>query len=447
MHFKNGEHPQEKHQGQLLPETIHFQELNMLKNIMGVKHWYRPSRVVFIAALTVTSSATHAADWRMVIASTDLVVSVDASNFRRDGPQLRFPATLHWQDAKTKAVTGDLSNYDFDCAGRRVQTEQLFEFRPDGSKVPSSEEKKGYVAIPQNSIAEVFLDRMCDRKNEGNKMNGVAVSVPPDMAAKSVFGLLKLGLDSDQASQLATVKYWDDESLVRWLDSFKVPKAKQAAFFNVLASQTVRTPPPPPPIVPLPSAVATGRVGKHSYSAQEIGAGLWLRADGTFRYGLTVGSLDETAAGRWTAKGNRVQLTNEPRPVPPTVTAGPTRLAPGAPLSINLRTPGGGAVPGVDFFVEFDAGDALTSYTQAASWVLPAGEKRPPRFVTFAWPSYGLRPARFPIDINTANALNFVFTPNDFGVIDLTGLVVEADAKSLTLQRDGGAMRFTKTSQ
>ena len=309
------------------------------------------------------------------------------------------------------------------------------------------QKKKGYVAIPRSSIAEIFLDRMCDMKTQDNKMNGVAVSVPPDTAEKSVFGLLKLGLDTDQASQLATPKYWDDESLVRWLDSFKVPKIKRAAFFKVLASQTVRTPPPPPPIVPLPSAVATGKVGKYTYSAQEIGASLWLQADGTFRYGLTAGSLDETAAGRWTAKRNRVQLINVPRPVPPTVTAGLAKLEPGAPLAINFRTPGGGAVPGVDFFLEFDAGDALPSYTQAASWVLPAGEKRKPRFVTFAWPSYGLRPARFAIDMNAANVLNFVFAPNDFGVIDVTGLVVDADKESLTLQRDGGTMRFDKISE
>ena len=383
----------------------------------------------------------------MVIASVDLVVSVDASTFQRNGRQLRFQATLHSPHSKTKVVQGDLSNFDFDCAGRRVQTEQLFEFLPDGSKEASSEEKKGYASIPRNSIAEVFLDRMCDMKSQGNKMNGVAVSVPPEMAAKSVFGLLKLGLNSDQASQLGTLKYWDDESLVRWLDSFKVPKAKQAAFFKVLADQTVRTPPPPPPIVPLPSAVATGRVGKYTYSAQEIGAGLWLRADGTFRYGLTVGSLDETAAGRWTAKGNRVQLVNAPRPVPPTVTAGPGRLEPGARLSFTLLTPRGGAVPEVEFSLEFDTGEPLASYTEGTSWVLPASEQRKPRFITFSWPSYGLRPARFKVDTDSANALTFVFTPNDFGVIDLTGLVVDADKDSLTLHRDGGTMRFDRAGQ
>ena len=414
------------------------------------------THAVAACIMTLATAAANAADtdtaadWRMVIASQDVIVMVNAVTFRRDGQQLTFRSAAFPPVADADGSIGNVGDLTFDCAGRRMKSEQMLDIRGDGNTVahtPTADEPTGFVAIPPNSVAELFLDRMCRIKPNGNKMDGVLVSMPPEMAAKSVFGLLKLGLDSKQASDLGTQKYWDEASLLSWLDAAAVPKAKRSQVRTVLALQTVQPPPPPAPIVSLASAVATGRVGSYTYSAQEIGAGLWLRADGTFRYGLTVGSLDQTAAGRWTAKGNQIQLTNEPRPTAPTITAGPPSLEPGKPLSLSLRTAAGRGVPGVDFVVDFDTGEPLQSYTQGTNWVLPAGEKRQPRAVTFAWPSYGLRPARFAIDLKASNSLAFVFNPNDFGVVDLTGLRVDADKDGLTLHRDDGILRFTKTNR
>ena len=409
----------------------------------------RPRQIQAAAAfvfLSAFSCAATAADWRMVIASQDVVVMVDAGTFRRDGQQLTFRSAAYPPVADADGSVGSVGDLTFDCAGRRMKSEQMRDIRGDGSTVETVDEPAGFVAIPPKSVAELFLDRMCRIKPNGNKMDGVLVNVPPEVAARSVFGLLKLGLDSKQASDLATMKFWDEASLLSWLDAAAVPKGKRSAVRTVLAVQTEQIPLPPAPIVPLASAVATGKAGKYTYSAQELVAGLWLRADGTFRYGLTVGSLDETASGRWVAKGNQIQLTNEPRPTAPTITEGPGTLEPGKPLSLSLRTSAGRAVPGVDFTVAFDAGEPLESYTQSESWVLPVGEARQPRAVTFAWPSYGLRPARFAVDVNVANSLTFVFNPNDFGVVDLTGLRVDADKDGLTLHRDGGTMRFNKSS-
>ena len=421
----------------------------MAKRIADKSRWHK--QVQFAAAVLIasTSCAVTAADWRMVIASEDVVVMVDAGTFRRDGQQLTFRSAAYPPAADADGSIGNVADFTFDCAARRMKTEQVRDIRADGSTVETvvtAADPKGFVAIAPKSVAALFLDRMCGIKTNGNKMDGVVVSVPPEMAAKSVFGLLKLGLDSRQASDLATQKYWDEGSLLSWLEAAAVPKAKRAQVRKVLAAQSVQAPPPPAPIVPLASAVGTGKVGKYTHSAQELVAGLWLRADGTFRYGLTVGSLDETAAGRWTATGNQILLTNEPRPMAPTITAGPGNLTPGTPLTLQLRTSAGKAVQGVGFTVEFDTGAPLESYMQSASWSLPDSEQRQPRAVTFAWPSYGLRPMRFAMNPKTANNLTFVFNPNDFGVVDLTGLRVDAGKDSLTLHRDGTTMRFTKAN-
>lgn len=401
-------------------------------------------RAAVFSAFAAVTGASHGADWRMVIASVDVMIMVDAETFKREGQQLAFRAALFVPKPQKDGSIGNFANMSFDCAGRRARSEQTLDIKPDGSTAPVTDEKPGFNAVPPGSIGDIFLGRMCDIKLEGNRINGVMVFVSPQLAAKAAFGLLKLGLDSAQASSLAAGKYFDENSLLTGLDEAAVPEKKRAAVRKVLAAQTQLPPPPAAPIVPLKSAVATGKVGKYTHSAQELVAGLWLRADGTFRYGLTVGSLDETAAGRWTAKGNRVELVSEPRPVPPAITVGIGKLEPGAIFSLALSTPAGSPVAGVDFSIEFDSGEPLVSYTQNARWVLPADEKRQPRFITFSWPSYGVKPARFVIDVRRFNAMAFVFAPNSFGVLDMTGLVVDADKDGLTLYRGGDAMRFRK---
>ncbi len=195
----------------------------------------------------------------------------------------------------------------------------------------------------------------------------------------------------------------------------------------------------------LPSAQpANSWAGEYRMSQQELVAGIALNADGTFRYGLTVGSLDETASGRWTATDNHIQLINEPRPVPPAITAGPAMRDPKAGLSLKVIVPKGRGVAGVDLVVGFDDGDTVQDYTQVYGWTMPAEEKRAPRWVQFSLDSYGLRSPRFTIDLNVANTLTFILMPNDFGVVDFTGLPVEVDSNSLVIHRDGGDMRFRR---
>lgn len=419
----------------------------MSNPFVGSAHLRANLQFASAISLSAISGLAGATDWRMVLASVDVVVMVDAETVQRGKHQIAFRGTAFPATPDADGSIGSLGDITFDCKARTMKSERMLDIRQDGSTTANTDGKTGFVAIAKNSVGELFLGRMCGIKVNANKIDGVFVSVPPPLAAKSVFGLLKLDLDSKQASELASQKYWDEESLVTSLASSGVPEAKRPAARSVLAAQTVKAPPPPPPIVPLQSAIATGKVGKYTHNEHELVAGIWLRADGTFRYGLTVGSLDETASGRWTATGNRVQLFSEPRPIAPVITAGTATFLKGAPLSISLRTPAGKPVQGVDFTVEFDTGEPVTSYTKGDGTVVPAGDKRQPRSITFAWPSYSLRPVRFAVDVNKSNSLSYVFTPNDFGVVDLSGLLVESDKDGISLHRDGGIMHFNRASQ
>ncbi|MDF2494975.1 hypothetical protein [Sphingomonas sp.] len=192
---------------------------------------------------------------------------------------------------------------------------------------------------------------------------------------------------------------------------------------------------------------AAALAGDYVSSQMELVARLRLSPDGTFRYGLTVGSLDETAQGRWRVVGEEIELTSDPRPRAPTVEAAAVENTPAAPFGLRVLAPNGQDVPGVDFVIEFDRGEPLSAYTPGDRWVLPTDEHRTPRFVTFAMPRYRLQSARLPLDGAPGRTAIFRLVPNDFGVADLTGARLTVEGDTLTLHREEGTLRFRRAAR
>ncbi len=195
------------------------------------------------------------------------------------------------------------------------------------------------------------------------------------------------------------------------------------------------------------SAQRAAVAGDYVHSERELVAGIRLNPDGTFQYGLTVGSLDERAQGRWRVSGNRIEFTSDPRPVAPTITPGKTVTATGEPFALRVLTPNGGDMPGVDLLLEFDSGEPLESYMAGHPWTLPPEEARTPKFVTFSMPSYRLRSERLPLEARPGTITTFILTPNDFGVADLTGTHADLQDGTLTLHRPEGSMMFKRSSE
>lgn len=211
--------------------------------------------------------------------------------------------------------------------------------------------------------------------------------------------------------------------------------AAAAALLAVPLPAFGQTPPPA-------SAKEDSVAGDYVHSQMELVAGLRLRPDGTFEYGLTVGSHDERAQGRWSRAGDRIALVSAPRPVEPAIVAGPIHTAPGAPFSIRLLGPDGQDIPAIDVRIDFDSGPPLESYLPGGPWSLPPGEKRAPRFVTFHKESYRLRSKPLPLSGAAGTVATFRLIPNDWGVVDLTGAYLEIDGKDLILSRPEGSLRF-----
>jgi hypothetical protein len=185
-------------------------------------------------------------------------------------------------------------------------------------------------------------------------------------------------------------------------------------------------------------------VGDYSSMQMELAAGLRLQRDGTFEYALSVGSLDERARGRWKRVGGRIELVSDPRPVAPTIAANRIEKSPGGVFAIRLVAPNGLDIPGVDLRIDFDTGEPLESYVAGGPWMLPTGETRRPRFVTFSKKSYRIDSGPLPLRADAGTIAIFLLTPNDFGVVDLTGAYLEPDGDKLVLTRPEGAILFAR---
>lgn len=193
------------------------------------------------------------------------------------------------------------------------------------------------------------------------------------------------------------------------------------------------------------SSAADSQAGLYRLAGVHDAAGeLLLRADGRFAYALAYGALDEHAEGRWVRHDTVMALVTEPKPVPPVFRLAPRSTpAPDAP-TLRVTWPDGRGVAGVDVRIGFDGGDPIVDYTQEDGWRLPADEHRTPRWIELAEPIYGIVSPRYPMDNAGAGTLNFMIVPNDIGVVDFSGMVVDVLPGELIVHRGRGEMRFVR---
>ncbi|WP_129586151.1 hypothetical protein [Sphingomonas montana] len=335
----------------------------------------------------------------MIVASDEMVITFVGESVKVKGEMRTARVNLHLLKPDKYGASSYAIDAEVDCTRKLLREVASVGARPDGGVVhlPREAGDNDFKPVRKDSFAVVIQEHLCGIKREDYGKGGIYLYTLGDIAARSVFALLALGIENEASGQLASKRYSEPDEITKALDEQKVPAGKRAAVIHAMDAQIEPEAKPPPPIIPLASAVASGRVGKYMHSEMELASGLCLKADGTFQYFLTVGSLDERASGRWTTQGNRIALINDPVPVPPTITTGPAARERATKLKLKVTTPSRRGVPGVDLVVGFDTGNPTEAYTQGDGWTLPADEKCEPRWVMFSMPSYGLRSARFPI--------------------------------------------------
>ncbi|TXC71345.1 hypothetical protein FSB78_10630 [Sphingomonas ginsenosidivorax] len=384
----------------------------------------------------------------MIVASEEVVITFEGKTVTMAKDKRTARVNLYLAKADEHGAVRYAVDVEEDCTRRMEREVRSTAYRPDGTSptIKADPGDHAFKPVEKESFPRVILEHLCGITQLEAPKGGIYLTAPGTTVAHGVFALLALGIENEPAAQLASKLYDDPETLKSALDEQKVKAEQRPAVIKALDAQIAPEAKPPPPIVSLASAVASGHVGRYMHSEMELASGLWLKADGTFEYFLTVGSLDEAAKGRWTAAGNRITLINDPVPVPPTITQGEARLDAAGGFRVKVALPSGRGVQGVDVLVGFDRGEPASDYTQTDGWALAKDEKREPRWVQLSMSSYGLTSPRFPIDAKKANLISYTLMPNDIGVVDLRNAPITVKGDMLSLGRQGQTMLFKRRS-
>ena len=183
----------------------------------------------------------------------------------------------------------------------------------------------------------------------------------------------------------------------------------------------------------------------HLAGGPDVFGELTLKTDGHFQYELGAGALDERAQGRWIEVDGRVRLYTDPRPKPAIFSMGGRSAAKGGSLKLLVTWPNGHGIAGVDFTIGFDSGPPTIGYTQDYGWTASGEERRRPRWIELSEPIHGIASPRFAIDDSAGNVLTFVLTPNDLGVVDFDGTLVERVGDQLIMHQRLGDLSFKRS--
>jgi len=179
-------------------------------------------------------------------------------------------------------------------------------------------------------------------------------------------------------------------------------------------------------------------VGRYNGNSFETAMGMIIRADGTFVWGLSVGSLDLRAAGTWRQDGAFISLTSDPVPVAPEFGWSGYETVPNGPLIKIVWASSGEPFQYGSVKLTCRNGAEIYGQVYAEGWSPPAGECDEPVSVQLSQSTYNVTSETYDIadtfNPGEGGTVRFEFRRNDMGVADFTGVVG---------MLDGGILRLT----
>ena len=196
----------------------------------------------------------------------------------------------------------------------------------------------------------------------------------------------------------------------------------------------------------LPAAARTpaALVGIYDGGQMEIAAGLELRADGRFRYGLSYGGLDERAEGQWRLEGGQVLLTSD-AVTPPRFALVARRDLPTGQYRIALDLPKG--MSRQYFDASFRLADGAMTERQLTEDQAPFALPQAAREVTISLPMFDVRSTAVPLSGAGGHELQFRFEPNDLGKVAFAATPLRVEQGVLILSRHGRTLRFKRDEE
>lgn len=187
-------------------------------------------------------------------------------------------------------------------------------------------------------------------------------------------------------------------------------------------------------------------VGMYDGGQMEMAAGLELRADGTFRYGLIYGALGEDAEGVWDVENGTLLLTTRPVVVPPRFVVERDTPAPGGALYVELTDPDvlqGSSLtlavtyadsPDPSYLDAEDDGRVMLNPARTATSVAPV------------FPVYEVPLTPVALKPGQGRRLLFRFEANGLGKADFKGEALAIADGALTFRRWDRAITFRRTA-
>ena len=193
-------------------------------------------------------------------------------------------------------------------------------------------------------------------------------------------------------------------------------------------------------------STAASLIGVYDGGQMEIAAGLELKANGRFQYGLSYGALDEEATGKWQASGDRVLLTSDPV-TPPRYTVVSQQAGPASVLRIiidfkdpydqqqfsALITKSDGAVEDVQLGID------------GLSW--PFAADAAPTSVRLLLDVFQIVSEPLPLAASSGFLIHYNFEPNDFGKVAFNATPLAVINGELVLERHGRTLKFHRAKR
>ncbi len=188
---------------------------------------------------------------------------------------------------------------------------------------------------------------------------------------------------------------------------------------------------------PLPADV----VGLYDGGQMEVAAGLELKADGSFRYALSYGSLDEEAAGRWSVEDGQIVLIGDPV-TPPQIAFVSRAGGKRGRLRVSLDGPRG--INRQYFDVRLTGADGADDQQMGEDGLDMALTQKSPVRVSVALPVFDVESAQVEVDPRAGAHLTFSFAPNDIGKVAFDRQALGRQGDALLLERHGRELHFRR---
>lgn len=188
-------------------------------------------------------------------------------------------------------------------------------------------------------------------------------------------------------------------------------------------------------------------VGEYDGRQMEMGAGLELKADGRFEYGLSYGAVDEAAEGSWVADHGSVVLTSD-HVTPPRFTMVEQKPGPAKELRITLEVPQGMNPQYFDAVVTFADGHAVQQQLgEEEETVIPIANGAAPTRIMIVLSMFEIHGDWLAIDSAKGSRFHFRFDANDLGRVDFHGTALKIERADLLLDRYGRTIRFRRVAR